>query len=114
MLKFCSLRIVYSDCWRLTNRARFVDKNRPANDMAGYRAGRAGASSARLGSFRGLATNRQLEFVDAAALERSRSHGRRYACVLVEALSSTVCTHDAEGVCFWAMLHIWNAHNRAL
>ena len=41
--------------------------------------------------------------------ERSRSHGRRYACLLAEALTSTVGTHDAEGVCFRAMLkYIWN------
>ena len=31
----------------------------------------------------------------------------RYACLLVEAFSSTVCFDDAEGVIFWAMLHLW-------
>ena len=58
-------------------------------------------------------------FVNAAPFERSRSHGRRYACLLVEAFPSIAfywdrCIHDTKRVFFWAMLHIWNAHNRVL
>jgi hypothetical protein len=54
--------------------------------------------------------------VNTTPLERSRSHGRRYACLLVEVPSSLrpVCIHHTDGVIFWAMLHIWNAHSRAL
>src|ERR1019366_1247169 len=52
--------------------------------------------------------------LNTTAFERSRSHGRRLRVLRVEALSSIRLRSRCKRSNVWAMLHIWNAHSRAL
>ena len=60
----------------------------------------------------GWPTIREL-FVNAVAFERSRSHGRRYACLLVEAFFDPFAFRDVEGVISLDDAPHLDAHDRA-
>src|ERR1019366_10804385 len=49
-----------------------------------------------------------------ARLNEAARTADAYACCASRLSFRLVCIHDADGVVFWAMLHIWNAHSRAL
>src|ERR1700733_8348293 len=55
-----------------------------------------------------LRVHTQRSVASAFGLERSRSHGRRYACLLVEAFSFTrLHSRCRSANVFGTMLHIW-------